>query len=157
MLGGMLAAPVFAAPTDQAVSLFKQYCMGTDGDLDAAIKALDSSKTFGHRSGHDGDTMRYASFTGPSHINASVKIGFATIDDHCTIILQDVADPMGTSQQIAQSLAAPTHAEVAQIKPFDDYGKGGYGIIGDENEGDILVAPLADGIRKGIVHINYFP
>ena len=157
VLSGVLAAPALAAPTEQATALFRQYCMGGDGDLAAVIEAMDASADFDNRSGRDIGAMRYASFTGPADINASVKIGFSTVDDHCSIILRKVNDPMATSEQIAEALAKPTQTQVQQFRPFGDYGKGGYGMIGFEDRGDIVVAPLTTGISPNIVHINYYP
>ncbi|WP_414832908.1 hypothetical protein [Afifella sp. YEN Y35] len=139
----------------QAASYFEQYCLANGGNLTKAIAALAGSKTFGNQSGTNAGSITYASFTGPDGINASVKIGFSSIADHCSIIVMRSGDGMALSKALADHFAAKTGANASSVKPFADYGEGGYAV--PYESGQIIAAPMTTGIQPGIVHINFFP
>ncbi|MBL3554067.1 hypothetical protein JMM63_07455 [Rhodovulum sulfidophilum] len=157
----LLAATVLAtaAHADEreaaAISAFESYCLASGGDLGKAIEALDASDSFedGRKSGSG--SFVYASYLGPDGINASVVIGGSMSDDKCSIILQNVADPMALADEMSLDMAKAAGAEPMKWEGFGDYGKGAYGYQRDD--GDVLVAPMTTGISNDIVHINFYP
>jgi hypothetical protein len=143
------------ARLDLAADQFQSLCMGTDGDLRAAIQSFSDSDMFGGEKITDADPLLYGSFTGPEQINASVKIGFDDILDHCTIIVKDSGDAMQTAHDIALRLAGGDTDKLLGQEGFGDYPDGGY--VLEQTKGSVFVAPLGSGVSADIVHINYFP
>lgn len=143
------------ARLDAAVDYFQTMCVGAGGDLKASIKALSESGDFGDEKIADADPLIYGSFTGPDQINASVKIGFDDIMDHCTIIVKDSGEAMRTAHAIAMRLAGGDADQLQGQDGFGDYPDGGYVVQLDA--GPAMVAPLGTGVSAEIVHINFFP
>ena len=153
--GAAVAEQPADARLDKAVGYFQSMCTGTGGDLKASIKALSDSADFGDEKITDADPLVYGSFTGPDQINASVKIGFDDILDHCTIIVKDSGDAMQTANDIALRLVGGDAEQLLNQDGFGDYPDGGY--VVRMQKGAAMVAPLGAGVSADIVHINYFP
>ncbi|MDQ0326135.1 subtilisin family serine protease [Rhodopseudomonas julia] len=149
------ASPALSGRPAQAAAYFEQYCLTNGGNLAQAIAAFAGSKTFGNQSGTNAGRITYASFTGPDGINASVKIGFSSIADHCSIIVIGAGDAMALSKALADHFAGETGPSISSVEPFADYGEGGYAV--PYQGGQIIAAPMTTGIQPGIVHINFFP
>ncbi|WP_378941871.1 hypothetical protein [Paracoccus sp. R86501] len=143
------------ARLNAAIGYFNTICVGPGGDLKASIKALSDSSDFGDGKITDAGSLTYGSFTGPDRINASVKMGFDDIMDHCTIIVKDSDRAMATAHAIALRLADGDAERLLGQDGFGDYPDGGY--VVELDGGSAMVAPLGTGVSAEIVHINFFP
>jgi hypothetical protein len=156
LTAGMAAAEQPSdARLDRAVGFFQSMCMGSGGDLKASIAALSDSDDFGGERITNADPLIYGSFTGPEQINASVKIGFDDVLDHCTIMVKDSGDAVRTANDIALRLADGDTGKLLREEGFGDYPDGGY--LVEMAKGVALIAPLGSGVSADIVHINYYP
>ncbi|RNF33904.1 hypothetical protein A7A09_013360 [Paracoccus methylarcula] len=139
----------------EAISYFKEYCLGSAGDLSRAIDSLAKSDSFGGQSQSGSGAFMFASFAGPNDINASVLSGASMTDDKCSIMMLNAADPLRQSEAIAAQMANTAGADLLRYEPFGDYGDGGFGYR--DGDADIIIAPVTTGVSADIVHLSYYP
>ena len=139
---------------DNGLGYFQEFCLKPGGNLEKSIERLSNSDTFDNER-YMGSDFTYVSYTGPDGINASVMINAPITDDKCTIMMAGVEEPMAQSEALAATLTEAAGAEFMEWEAFDSYGDGGFGYR--DARGDIVVAPVADGISQNILHLSFYP
>lgn len=150
--------PIAALAQDrqaEAMSYFKEYCLGSAGDLSRAIDVLTKSDIFDGKRQSRSDAFIYTSFVGPNDINASVVMGSSMTDDACKIIVLNVEDPLKWSEVLAARMADAAKTDLLRYEPFSDFGDGGFGYR--DGDAEIIIAPLTTGKSADIVHFVYYP